>query len=193
MPSYVKFLKDVITNKRKLEGSETVKLNEECSEILQHKLPPKLKDLGSFSIPCTIGFIDFSKVLCDLGASVNLMQFSIFLKLGMKEPTPTNIFLQLVDRSIKYPRGIVEDILVRVDKFVFPVDFVVLDMEEDLDMPLILGRPFLVTGRALIAVHERKLSLIINEEVVIFDVFQAMRNVDRNEVSMIDVLDRIVE
>ena len=99
----------------------------------------------------------------------------------------------MADRSIKYPRRIVEGILVRVDKFVFPVDFAVLDMEEDLNIPLILGRPFLTTGRALIDVHEGKLSLRINEEVIVFDVFQAMRNVDRNEVSRIDVLDRIVE
>ncbi|KAL0420900.1 UNVERIFIED_CONTAM: hypothetical protein Slati_3112900 [Sesamum latifolium] len=106
-----KFLKEVLSNKRKWEEGETVKLNEECSAILQNKLPPKFKDPGSFSIPCTIGNIDFDKVLCHLGASVNLMPYSIFEKLGMHELTPSIITLQLADRSIKYPRGIVEDVL----------------------------------------------------------------------------------
>ncbi|KAL0394837.1 UNVERIFIED_CONTAM: hypothetical protein Slati_4449900 [Sesamum latifolium] len=107
MSSYAKKFKKVISNKRKWEGGETVKLNEECSAILQDKLPPKLKDPGSFSIPCTIGNTNFDKALCDLGASVNLMSYSIFKKLGMNELTPTIITLQLADRSIKYLRGIV--------------------------------------------------------------------------------------
>ncbi|KAL0416303.1 UNVERIFIED_CONTAM: hypothetical protein Slati_3462200 [Sesamum latifolium] len=153
MPSYAKFLKEVISNKRKWEGGEMVKLNEECSTILQNKLPPKLKDPGSFSIPCTIENTDFDKALCDLGASVNLMPYYIFQKLGMHELTPTIITLQLADRSIKYPRVIVEDVLVKVEKFIIPVDFIVLNMEEDVNMPLILGRPFLATSRALIDVQ----------------------------------------
>ncbi|XP_052181094.1 uncharacterized protein LOC127794196 [Diospyros lotus] len=169
MPSYAKFLKDIITNKRKLEEFEMVKLNEECSTILQNKLPPKLKDPGSFSIPCTIGEINFDKALCDLGASINLMPFFVFRKLGLKEPTPTTVSLQLADRSIKYLRGVVEDVLVKVDKFIFLVDFIVLDMEEDHDMPLILGRPFLATERALIDVQQGKLSFRINDEVLRID------------------------
>ncbi|KAL0283546.1 UNVERIFIED_CONTAM: hypothetical protein Sangu_2883800, partial [Sesamum angustifolium] len=154
MPSAAKFLKEVLSNKRKWEGGETVKLNEECSTILQNKLPPKLKDPGSFSIPCTIGNNDFDKTLCDLGASVNSMPYSIFEKLGIHELTPTIITMQLVDRSIKYPRGIAEDVLVKVEKFIIHVDFIVLDMKEDKNMPLILGRPFLATSRALIDVEK---------------------------------------
>ncbi|XP_075489567.1 uncharacterized protein LOC142528407 [Primulina tabacum] len=88
--------------------------------------------------------------LCDLGASINLMPLSVFRKLGLGEPKPTRMSLQLADRSVKYPRGVIEDVLVKVDKFIFPVDFVVLDMEEDIEMPLILGRPFLATDKALI-------------------------------------------
>ncbi|KAL0394740.1 UNVERIFIED_CONTAM: hypothetical protein Slati_4440200 [Sesamum latifolium] len=153
MPSYAKFLKEVISNKRKWEGGETIKLNEECSAILQNKLPPKLKDPGSFSIPCTIGNTNFDKALCDLGASVNLMRYYIFEKLGMHELIPTIITLQLADRSIKYPRGIVEDVLVKI-KFIIPVGFIVLDMEENINMPLILARPFLATSRALIDVQK---------------------------------------
>ncbi|KAL0345390.1 UNVERIFIED_CONTAM: hypothetical protein Sradi_4370300 [Sesamum radiatum] len=132
----------------------------------QNKLPPKLKDPGSFSIPCTIGNTNFDKALCDLGASVNLMPYSIFEKLGMHELTPTIITLQLADRSIKYPRGIVEDVLVKVGKFIIPVDFIVLDMEEDVNMPLILGRPFLATSRALIDVQKGQLTLRVNDEHV---------------------------
>ncbi|XP_010256221.1 PREDICTED: uncharacterized protein LOC104596664 [Nelumbo nucifera] len=194
MSSYAKFLKEIISNKRKLEEFEMVKLNEEYSAILQNKLPPKLKDPGSFSIPCTIGEINFDKALCDLGASINLMPFFVFKKFGIKEPTPTIVSLQLADRSIKHPRGVVEDVLVKVDKFILHVDFIVLDMEEDYDMPLILGRHFLATGRVLIDVQQGKLSLIINDEEVIFNVFKAMKHSnDEKEVLMIDCIDDLVD
>ncbi|XP_027357158.1 uncharacterized protein LOC113866529 [Abrus precatorius] len=139
MPKYAKFLKEMLSNKKKLEEFETVRLNEECSAILLRKLPPKLKDLGSFTIPCTIGNSYFDKALCYLGASINLMSFFMFKRLGMRKPKPTSISLQLVDRSITYPRGIVEDVLVKVDKFMFPADFIVLDMEENDEVPIILG------------------------------------------------------
>ncbi|GKU88763.1 hypothetical protein SLEP1_g2989 [Rubroshorea leprosula] len=190
MPSYAKFLKEILANKRKLEEFEMVKLNEECSAILQNKLPPKLKDPMSFSIPCIIGHVNFDKALCDLGTSINLMPFHVFRKLGLGEPSPTTVPLQLADRSIKYPRGVVEDVLVKVDKFIFPVDFIVLDMEEDFEMPLILGRPFLATGRALIDVQQGKLSLRIHDEEIVFNVFDAMKNCDYdgNAVLRIDVL-----
>lgn len=142
MPNYVKFMKDVMAKKRRLEDYETVKLTEECSAILQRKLPQKLKDPRSFTIPCTIGDSYFEKALCDLGASINLMPLSVFRKLGLGEVTPTTICLQMADRSLTYPRGVIEDVLVKVDKFFFPTDFVVLDMEEDREIPIILGRPF---------------------------------------------------
>jgi hypothetical protein len=153
MSSYVKFIKEILTNKKKLKELGMVMLNEECSAILQNKLPPKLKDPGSFTIPCTIGEMTFDKVLCDLGANVNFIPYSIFRKLNLGEAKATSISLQLADRSVKFPRGIIEDILVKVDKFIYPADFVILDMvEEDKDVPLILGRPFLATCRALIDV-----------------------------------------
>ncbi|GAV92262.1 gag-asp_proteas domain-containing protein [Cephalotus follicularis] len=139
MPNYVRFLKDILSKKRKLEKNEMMKLTEECSAILQNKLPPKLKDLGSFTIPYTIGNIYFEKALCDLGASTNLMPLSIFRKLGLGEVKATSLTLQLADRSIKYPRGIIEDVLVKVDKFFFPAGFLVLDMVEDSEISLILG------------------------------------------------------
>ena len=116
------------------------------------KLPQKLKDPGSFTIPCTIGNSIFERALCDLGASINLMPLSIFKRLGLGEARPTTVILQLVDRSLKHPRGVIEDVLVKVDKFIFPANFIVLDMEEDKEIPIILGRPFLATGRAMIDV-----------------------------------------
>ncbi|XP_022863492.1 uncharacterized protein LOC111383608 [Olea europaea var. sylvestris] len=154
---------------------------QECSAILQKKLPQKRKDPGSFTIPCTIGSSSFDKGLCDLGASINLMPLSIFKKLGLGEVKPTTVTLQLADRSLTYPRGIIEDVLVKVDKFIFPVDFVVLDMEEDQEIPLIFGRPFLATGRALIDVQGGHLTLRVNEEEVRFNIYQAMKYSDDND------------
>ena len=97
MPTYAKFLKDILKNKKRLEDFETMKVNKECSAIIQNKLPLKLKDLGSFTILYTIGRYNFSKVLCDLGASINLMSYSVMQKLGLNEPKPTNVSLQLAD------------------------------------------------------------------------------------------------
>ncbi|XP_075499265.1 uncharacterized protein LOC142537653 [Primulina tabacum] len=137
---------DILANKKKLEDHMMVNLTENCSALVQNKIPPKLKD------PWT---------LCDLGASINHMPLSVFRKLGLGEPKPTRMSLQLVDRFVKYPWGVIEDVLVKIDKFIFPADFVVLDMEEDMEMPLILGRPFLATGKALIDVQEGKLRMLL--------------------------------
>ncbi|KAK9050876.1 hypothetical protein SSX86_030154 [Deinandra increscens subsp. villosa] len=175
MPKYAKFLKDLLTNKRKLEELSTVTLNEECSAVLQNKLPQKMKDPGSFTIPCSIGSLSVSNALADLGASINLMPYSVFARLDLGEPTPTRMSIQLADRSVKYPRGIMENMLVKVDKFVFPVDFVILDMDEDEHVPLILGRPFLATARALVDVFSGTLTLRVEDETVTFDIRDSMR------------------
>src|SRR5262249_16054392 len=127
--------------------------------ILQNKLPKKLKDLGCFTIPCTIGSLTINDALADLGASINVMLYSMFKKLEMGTPRPTGMFIQLADRTIRHPRRIIENILVRVNKFFFLMDFVVLDMDESFKVPLILGRPFLATAKALIDVEQRKLIL----------------------------------
>ncbi|XP_057775361.1 uncharacterized protein LOC130994330 [Salvia miltiorrhiza] len=148
---FSKFL-EIFRKKKKLEEFEMVNLTEECCAVLQKKLPIKIKDPGSFTIPCDVGNGRCGKALCDLGASINLMPLSIFNKFEIGTIKPTTIALQMADRSVSYPKGIVEDVLVKVDNFIFPVDFVVLDMVEDKDVPLILGRPFLATRRALIDV-----------------------------------------
>ncbi|XP_062103653.1 uncharacterized protein LOC133814747 [Humulus lupulus] len=141
-----------LSKKRRMEEYETVALIEVCSTILQRKLPSKLRDPGSCTIPCTIGNFECKHALCDLGASINLMSLSIFPRLGLGEASPTTVTLQLADCSVKHLRGIIEDVLVKVEKINFLIDFIVLDMEEDENVPIILGRPFLATGQALIDV-----------------------------------------
>ena len=107
----------------------------------------------------------FNNALCDLGASINLKSFSMARNLNLGEITPTTLSLQMVDRSLTFSKGIIEDVLVKVDKFIFPVDFVVLEIEEDRAAPMILGRPFLATGQALINVKNRELTLRVGEDV----------------------------
>ncbi|XP_062093475.1 uncharacterized protein LOC133799477 [Humulus lupulus] len=174
MPSYVKFMKEILTNKRKMGDYEIVALMEECSAILQRKLPQKLRDPGSFTIPCTIGEFEGKHALCDLGASINLMPLSAFRRLSLGEARPTIVTLQLADRSVKHPRGIIEDVFVKVDKFIFPADFIVLDMKEDENVPIILGRPFLSTGKALIDMQKGELKLRVQGEEMVFNVFKTM-------------------
>ncbi|XP_073137752.1 uncharacterized protein [Henckelia pumila] len=157
MPNYARFLKDLLKNKKKLNDITQFTMNEECSAVLQNKLPPKSHDPGSFSIPCHIGKFSIDNVLYDLGSSINLMTYSLATKLSMGAIEPTTISLKLADRSVKYPRGVVENVLVKVDKLIFPVDFVVLDMDEDYDVPMILGHSFLATSRALIDVEKGEL------------------------------------
>ncbi|XP_062089006.1 uncharacterized protein LOC133795570 [Humulus lupulus] len=194
MPSYVKFMKDILSKKRKMEDFETVALTEECSAILQKKLPPKLRDLGSFTIPCTIGRIEGINALCDLGASINLMPLSVFKRLQLGEAKPTIVTLQLVDRSLAHPRGVIEDVLVKVEKFIFPVDFKVLDMEEDNNVPIILGRPFLATGQALIDVQKGELKLRVKGEEVVFNVLKAMTYPEASDNCFsVDVMGNLVE
>ncbi|XP_042023014.1 uncharacterized protein LOC121770332 [Salvia splendens] len=118
MPSYAKFLKDVVSNKRRWMEYETVNLTESCSAIIQ-KLPAKLKDPGSFTIFCIVGDCQEGRALCDLGASINLMPYSCFQKMKIGALRPTTISLQMADRTVSYPKGIVEDILVKVGEFIF--------------------------------------------------------------------------
>ena len=192
MPSYAKFMKELLSKKRKLKDDETVALTEECSAIILRKLPQKLRDPGSFTIPCAIGDIEVGRALCDLGASVNLMPLSILKRLEIMEVKPTMISLQLADRSIKRPYGVVEDLLVKVDKFIFPADFVVLDMEVDEEIPLILGRPFLATGRALIDVEQGELMLRVQDEKVTFNILDSMKfTKEKSQCMRVEAIDSI--
>ncbi|KAI3740492.1 hypothetical protein L2E82_30941 [Cichorium intybus] len=176
MPKYAKFLKDLLSNRKKLEEVSNVILNEQCSAAMLNKLPKKLTDPGNFTIPCQFGNLTLSHALADSGASINLMPFSFYSKLDLPEPKPTRMAIHLANKSVTYPRGIVEDLLVKVDKFVFPADFVVLDMEEDEQVPIILGRPFLNTARALVDIHESKLTLRVGSDAITFGIDQSIKH-----------------
>ena len=176
MPLYAKFLKEVLSKKRKIAEEGIVNLTATCSAIIQQKLPAKMKDPGSFTIPCSIGKCEFKKALCDSGASINLMPLSVVQRLSLGELTLTAITLQMADRSMAQSEGILEDVLVKVGKFVFPVDFVVMKMEEDNQVPLLLGRPFLTTGAALIDVQKGELTLRVGDEAVQFNINRSLEH-----------------
>ncbi|XP_027368219.1 uncharacterized protein LOC113874193 [Abrus precatorius] len=162
MPAYAKFMKELLSKKRKLENDKTVPLTKECSAILQRNLPQKLKNPGSFSIPCSIGNCTVGKALCDLGAIINLMPFAIMKRLGIEEVKPTSITLQFADRSYTYPYGVVEDL------------------------------PFLATGRTLIDVQKGELMLRVQDEKVIFNVFEALKHPNDDVTCMrVDIQDSI--
>ncbi|XP_022894047.1 uncharacterized protein LOC111408532 [Olea europaea var. sylvestris] len=166
-------------------------LTEECNAIIQIKLLPKLKDPGSFIVPCNIGEVYFEKALCDLGTSINLMPLFVFKKLGLGEAKVTTVILQLADQSLTQPRGIIEVVLVKVEKSIFPADFLILDMEEDKDIPLIPGRPFLATSRAVINVQNGQLILRLGEEQISFNVFKTMKlPTESDRCFQIDVIDK---
>ncbi|KAG8644026.1 hypothetical protein MANES_11G091452v8, partial [Manihot esculenta] len=141
--------------------------------IIQNKLPSKLKDTGSFTIPCNISNVGFIRALCDLGTSTNLMPLFVFRKLGLGEVKPTRVYLQLANRSVTYPKGVIKDMLVKVDKFIFSIDFIILNMEKDREISFILGHPFLATGMTLIDLHEGKLTLRVGQEEVTFNILQS--------------------
>ncbi|XP_072087210.1 uncharacterized protein [Arachis hypogaea] len=130
-----------------------------------------MKDPGSFQIPCIIGDISIEKVLCDLGASINHMSLAMMKRMRIEEAKPTSMALQLADRTFKFPHGVVEDLLVKVGKFIFPTDFVVLDMEEESNASIILGRLFLAIAGAIIDVQKGELVLRLHEEKMVFNVF----------------------
>ncbi|XP_070026665.1 uncharacterized protein [Nicotiana sylvestris] len=164
IPKYAKYIKDIVAHKRRLTEFETVALIEECTSRVQNKLPQKLKDPGSFTIPVHIGNIDVGRALCDLGASINLMPLSLFKQMVLGAPRPTTVILQLTDRSIAHPEGVIEDVLLQIGKFIFPTDFIILDYEADKLVPIILGRPLLATGDAIIKVREGKMILRVDDE-----------------------------
>ncbi|GJX40352.1 reverse transcriptase domain-containing protein [Tanacetum coccineum] len=170
MPRFSPTIKSLLMNKEKLLELAKIPLNENCSAMLLKKLPEKLGDPGKFLIPCDFPGMDVCHALADLGASINLMPLSIWKKLSLPKLIPTHMTLELADRSITYPKGLAEDVFVKVGSFYFPTDFVVVDFEADPRVPLILGRSFLRTGRALINVYEGELILRDGNEQIIFHV-----------------------
>ncbi|GKA48935.1 reverse transcriptase domain-containing protein, partial [Tanacetum coccineum] len=167
MPKYAKYLKNLLTNKSILEEACTVTMNERCSVVLLNKLPSEEKDPGSFNIPCQVSNLHIVNALADLRASISLMPYTL---------------------------GIVENVLIKVDKFIIPIDFVILDMPEAFRIPIILGRPFLATACAMIDVFNKKIALRVGDDEVIFDMDQSMKNpsTEDDECYSVDDLDDTV-
>ena len=187
MLNYVKFMKESISNKKKLDAYGIISLSENYSTIIQRKLPEKQRDLGSFTIPCAISEHNFKKALCDLGASINLVLLSVVKKLNLGELTRTTLSLQMADHSLTYPQGILEDVLMKVDKFIFSIDFVMLGMKEDKEVPIILGRLFLATGHALNDVKNGEFVLRVDDEKVKFNLPKIVRFADDDNITCMRV------
>ncbi|GKA90204.1 reverse transcriptase domain-containing protein, partial [Tanacetum coccineum] len=152
MPKFNKWLNSLLRNKEKLEEIAITSVNAECSAIIMNKVPKKLEDPGKFLIPCVLQELDRTNTsaLADSGASINLLPHSIYKQLGLEALKPTRMTLELANCSITHPMGIAEDVVVRVDGFTFLADFVVVNFEPNPRVPIILGRPFLRTAKALI-------------------------------------------
>ncbi|KAK4733924.1 hypothetical protein R3W88_008185 [Solanum pinnatisectum] len=173
MSGYVKFMEDLVTENRVVNFENEEKL-QHCSVISTMSLVQKKADPGAFSIPCTIGILHFPKALCDLGDIINLMPLSIYKKLGLGAPKPTAMHLLMADRTVKRPIGVLQDVLVKVESFIFSVDFVILDCEVDFEVPIILGRPFLATGHALVDMERGQMKFQLNNEEVTFNICRSM-------------------
>ena len=188
MQLYAKFLKEILSKKRRFAEEGVVNLTATCNAVIKKNLLEKMKDPGSFTIPCTIGGFEIKKALCDSGASINLMPLSVARKLSLGELTPTTVTLQMADRTMAKPEGVIEDVLVKVGKFVFPVDFIILDIEEDSQVPMLLGRPFLATEAALIDMQKGVLTLRVGEEAADFNLLQSLNNLDtdREDYKLVD-------
>nr|GEZ55515.1 hypothetical protein [Tanacetum cinerariifolium] len=159
MPKFAVMFKKLLNNKDKLIELTKTPLNKNCSSVVLKKLPEKLGDPGCFLIPCDFTGLDNYLALADLGASINLMPLSIWKKLRLPTLNDTKMVLELADRTISKPTGVAENVFVKVGKFYFPADFVILDFVADPRVPLILGRPFLSTAHALIDVYEDEITL----------------------------------
>lgn len=168
-------------------------LTEIYNAIIQRKLPPKLGDPGNFSIPCTIGQLSFDNALCDLGASMSLISFFLCKRLGLGDVQQTSITLQLADKSIKHPVGILENAPLQVKNMIIPIDLIALDMDAAAAMPLILGRPFFATTGALIDVKGGKLTVNIGDEKIESNVFKSLKHTQQIEESYrIDAINLVV-
>nr|GFB55046.1 reverse transcriptase domain-containing protein [Tanacetum cinerariifolium] len=175
MPKFASTLKALIGNKEKLSEMDRTPLNEHCSTVLLKKLPEKLGDPGKFLIPCDFPGMAECLALADLGASINLMPFSVWKSLSLPDLTPTCMTLELADRSIYRLVRVAEDVYVKVGSFYFPADFIVVDFDADPRVPLILRRSFLKIGRALIAVFKGELTLRVGKEAITFNLDQTSR------------------
>ncbi|CAN6679382.1 unnamed protein product [Malus baccata var. baccata] len=197
VPRYAKFLKELCTTRRIISNKAVVQVSENVSAVLQRKLPPKCKDPGSFTIPCVIGNTKFEHAMLDLGASINVMPYSIYASMNLGELKNDGVIIQLADRSNAYPKGVLEDVLVQVDNLIFPVDFYVLEVEDSPNvtpLPILLGRPFMKTARTKIDVFKGTLTMEFDGEIINFNISTAMKfPKDDHSCFSIDVLDELAQ
>ena len=196
--SYAKFLKDLCTVKRKLGVNKEAFMTEQSTSLIRKNLPPKYKDPGSPTISIVVGNSKLGHALVDLRASFNLFPYSVYVDLGLGELEPTNITLQLADRSVKIPRGIVKDVLVQVDKFYFPVDFVVLDTQpvvnQGTQFLVILSRPFLAIANAIIHCRGGLMTLSFGNMTVNMNIFNVIKGMgDEEDVCEVNMVDSVVQ
>ncbi|KAM1282388.1 hypothetical protein ACFX2H_022762 [Malus domestica] len=197
VPRYAKFLKELCTTRKRISNKEVVQVSENVSAVLQRKLPPKCKDPGSFTIPCVIGNTKFEHAMLDLGASINVMPYSIYASMNLGELKNDGVIIQLADRSNAYPKGVLEDVLVQVDNLIFPADFYVLEMEDSPNvtpLPILLGRPFMKTARTKIDVFKGTLTMEFDGEIINFNISKAMKfPKDDHSCFSIDILDELAQ
>ena len=200
VPTYAKFLKDLCTVKRGLNVNKKAFLTEQVSAIIECKTPLKYKDPGCPTISVNIRGISLEKALLDLGASVNLLSYSMYKQLGLGELKPTSITLSLADRSIKIPKGTIEDVLIQVDRFNYPVDFVVLHTEPVAvganHVPIILGRPFLATSNAIINCRNGVMQLTFGNMTLKLNIFHLSKrhmHLEEDDYEEVCIIDAILE
>nr|GEX94093.1 reverse transcriptase domain-containing protein [Tanacetum cinerariifolium] len=195
MPNYRKLLKDLMSNKSKIDQISVAFSNEECSTIIQNKLLPKLGNLGSFLIMCTVAGSVKDLALADLGTSINLMPYSLYASLSGNTLKPTRMSICLTNHTYQYLMGITENMLVQVGKFVFPADFVILQMEEDDKVPLNLKRPFLHTVDAIIRVKNKELNLGVGDDKITLLIDKSMQHSHSNDDTYfrMDIIDEVTE
>jgi len=196
---YAKFLKELCTHKRCVMDKEVVNMGRNMSSLIKKlavRMPQKCKDPGMLFVPCIIGSTKFDNAMLDLGASINVMPLSVFTTLHLGPLKSTSVVIELANRNTVNHVGVPEDVLVRVDKLIFPADFYILDMKDDEGMSLttiILGRPFMMTARTKIDMHARSLTMEIGDEKVQFNVLEAMKHpTDDHSLLCIDLLSNVV-
>ncbi|KAM0985937.1 hypothetical protein ACFX2C_013162 [Malus domestica] len=195
VPKYAKFLKELCTTRKRISNKKVVQVSENVSAVLQRKLPPKCKDPGSFTIPCVNGNTKFEHAMLDLGASINVMPYSIYASMNLGELKNDGVIIQLADRSNAYPKGVLEDVLVQVNNLIFPPDFYVLGMKDlahSTPLLILLERPFVKTARTKIDVFKRTLTMEFDGEIIDFNISKATKfPKDDHSCFSIDVFDSL--
>ncbi|KAM1519888.1 hypothetical protein ACFX1Z_022643 [Malus domestica] len=197
VPRYAKFLKELCTTRKRISNKEVVKVSENVSAVLQRKLPPKCKDPGSFTIPCVIGNTRFEHCMLDLGASINVMPYSIYASINLGELKQDGVIIQLADRSNAYPKGVLQDVLVQVNHLIFPADFYVLEMEDSShapSLPILLGRPFMKTARTKIDVFMGTLTMEFDGDIIHFNLSETIKYpMEDHSCFAIDIVDSLAQ